>query len=217
MLIFDFIFGDIMEQITIWIYSKIVEFLSKFFEIIGNMGVELFEIKFVKSILLFFNYLGWSLFIVGVIIAIFEMTIEYQNGRGNMKDFLLNIIKSFVAVSLISILPIEFYKFCVTLQGNLSLEITGYSNGIRDILSNIMKDIMEIKAEEIISNNEMNIFVLIFGLIMMGYSVIKVFFSNLKRGGILLIQICIGSLYMISIPRGYVDGFISWIKQVIAG
>lgn len=44
---------------------------------------------------------------------------------------------------------------------------------------------------------------------------IKVFFANLKRGGILLIQIAVGSLYMFSIPRGYIDGFVQWCKQVI--
>ena len=49
----------------------------------------------------------------------------------------------------------------------------------------------------------------------MGYSVIKIFFANLKRGGILLIQIAVGSLYMFSVPRGYIDGFVSWSKQVI--
>lgn len=49
----------------------------------------------------------------------------------------------------------------------------------------------------------------------MAYAVIKVFFANLKRGGILLIQIAVGSLYMFSIPRGYVDGFVQWMKQVI--
>ena len=50
---------------------------------------------------------------------------------------------------------------------------------------------------------------------MMGYAVIKVFFANLKRGGILLIQISVGSLYMFSVPRGYTDGFIGWCKQII--
>lgn len=40
-------------------------------------------------------------------------------------------------------------------------------------------------------------------------------FANLKRGGILLIQIAVGSLYMFSIPRGYIDGFVQWMKQVI--
>ena len=52
-------------------------------------------------------------------------------------------------------------------------------------------------------------------MIFMAYAVIKVFFSNLKRGGILLIQIAVGSLYMFSIPRGYTDGFTQWCKQVI--
>ena len=56
---------------------------------------------------------------------------------------------------------------------------------------------------------------LMFCTILMAYAVIKVFFSNLKRGGILLIQIAVGSLYMFSIPRGYIDGFIQWMKQVI--
>ena len=55
----------------------------------------------------------------------------------------------------------------------------------------------------------------LFIIIMMGYAVIKVFFSNLKRGGILLIQISVGSLYMFSVPRGYMDGFVQWCKQII--
>lgn len=56
---------------------------------------------------------------------------------------------------------------------------------------------------------------MLFIIIMMGYAVIKVFFANLKRGGILLIQIAVGSLYMFSVPRGYYDGFIQWCKQII--
>jgi hypothetical protein len=55
----------------------------------------------------------------------------------------------------------------------------------------------------------------LFLIILMGYAVIKVFFSNLKRGGILLIQIAVGSLYMFSVPRGYIDGFTQWCKQII--
>ncbi len=39
--------------------------------------------------------------------------------------------------------------------------------------------------------------------------------TNLKRGGILLIQIAVGSMYMFSIPRGYIDSFMGWCKQVI--
>ena len=60
-----------------------------------------------------------------------------------------------------------------------------------------------------------NPILMIFILFMMGYSTIKVFFANLKRGGILLIQIAVGSLYLFSVPRGYMDGFTTWCKQVI--
>lgn len=58
-------------------------------------------------------------------------------------------------------------------------------------------------------------FMVLFCIILMAYAVIKVFFANLKRGGILLIQIAVGSLYMFSVPRGYLDGFTSWCKQVV--
>ena len=56
---------------------------------------------------------------------------------------------------------------------------------------------------------------ILFCIILMAYAVIKVFFANLKRGGILLIQIAVGSLYMFSVPRGYTDGFVQWCKQII--
>lgn len=56
----------------------------------------------------------------------------------------------------------------------------------------------------------------LFLVILIAYAVIKVFFSNLKRGGILIIQIAVGSLYMFSVPRGYFDSFRQWCKQVIA-
>ena len=62
--------------------------------------------------------------------------------------------------------------------------------------------------------NGYGVFIAIYLLILMGYSVIKIFFANLKRGGILLIQIAVGSLYLFSLPRGYADGFYSWCRQI---
>lgn len=49
-----------------------------------------------------------------------------------------------------------------------------------------------------------------------GYCTVKVVFANIKRGGIMLCQIAVGSIYMIGIPRGFTVGFSSWCKQVIA-
>ena len=53
-------------------------------------------------------------------------------------------------------------------------------------------------------------------LIAFAYAITKVFFQNIKRGGILLVQIAVGSMYLFSVPRGYTDGFIQWTKQIIA-
>ena len=56
----------------------------------------------------------------------------------------------------------------------------------------------------------------LFSLIALAYCVLKVFFANIKRGGILLIQMAVGSLYLFSVPRGYTDGFSQWCKQIFA-
>jgi hypothetical protein len=45
-----------------WFYGQVVGFLGNFFAEMGNMGVELFEMSWVQSIVLFFSYLGWALY-----------------------------------------------------------------------------------------------------------------------------------------------------------
>ena len=56
----------------------------------------------------------------------------------------------------------------------------------------------------------------ILSLIAFDYCVVKIFFQNIKRGDILLVQMAVGALYMFSVPRGYNDGFVQWMKQVAA-
>ena len=41
-----------------WIYGQIVGFLGNFFALMGNMGVELFELEWVSAIILFFSRLA---------------------------------------------------------------------------------------------------------------------------------------------------------------
>ena len=52
-------------------------------------------------------------------------------------------------------------------------------------------------------------------LVALVYVIFKVFMGNLKRGGILLVQMCVCSLHMFSLARGYADGYSSWCKQVV--
>ena len=96
MFIWDFLLGDVMDQIIDWVYGQSVGFLADFFAQMGNMGVELFEMSWVQSIVLFFSYLAWSLYVTGLVVSCFETGIEYQYGRGNIKDAALSHLISFI-------------------------------------------------------------------------------------------------------------------------
>ncbi len=222
MFLFDLIISDVMGQIVDWVYGQLIGFLVGFFELMGNMGVELFELSWTQSIVLFFSRLGWALYVVGLVVAVFECGIEYQSGRGSVKDVCLNAVKGFMAVSLFSVVPVRLYTLAVNLQGQMSDGLTGSNRTLGELANEIVSDFGEVSENGLMADIVdgltpfPNPILIIFIVIMVGYAVIKVFFANLKRGGILLTQICVGSLYMFSIPRGYGDGFLQWSKQVIA-
>ena len=222
MFIWDFVADKILGQIVDWFYGQVVGFLGNFFAEMGNMGVELFEMSWVQSIVLFFSYLAWALYGTGLVMACFECGIEYSSGRGNIRETALNAIKGFMAVSLFTVVPVRLYELSVTLQGQLTAGITGYGASIGDVASDIMQEFSAVESLTDLTSGPFlgfgsitSGFMILFCIILMAYAIIKVFFANLKRGGILLIQIAVGSLYMFSVPRGYTDGFIQWCKQII--
>ena len=120
MFILDFFLGGLMDQFIDWVYSQLVGFFGNFFAEMGNMGVELFEMSWVQSIVLFFSYLAWALYGVGLVVAVFEVGIEYQTGRASVKDAAINAIKGFLAVGCFTLVPVELYKLSVTLQASLT-------------------------------------------------------------------------------------------------
>ena len=222
MFIWDFVADKILGQIVDWFYGQVVGFLGNFFAEMGSMGVELFEMSWVQSIVLFFSYLAWALYGTGLVVACFECGIEYSSGRGNIRETALNAIKGFMAVSLFTVVPVRLYELSVTLQGQLTAGITGYGASIGDVASDIMQEFSAVESLTDLTSGPFlgfgsitSGFMILFCIILMAYAIIKVFFANLKRGGILLIQIAVGSLYMFSVPRGYTDGFIQWCKQII--
>ena len=222
MFIWDFVADKILGQIVDWFYGQVVGFLGNFFAEMGNMGVELFEMSWVQSIVLFFSYLAWALYGTGLVVACFECGIEYSSGRGNIRETALNAIKGVMAVSLFTVVPVRLYELSVTLQGQLTAGITGYGASIGDVASDIMQEFSAVESLTDLTSGPFLGFgsitsgiMILFCIILMAYAIIKVFFANLKRGGILLIQIAVGSLYMFSVPRGYTDGFIQWCKQII--
>ncbi|MDJ0305611.1 conjugal transfer protein TrbL family protein [Dehalobacter sp.] len=209
MFIWDFAANLVLGQIMDWIYQQLIGFLGDFFSMMGNMGADLFGMTWVQAIVTLFSYLAWALYGTGLVVALFECAIEAQSGRASIKDTALNAIKGFMAVNLFTIVPVELYKLSVTLQGSFTSGISnlmGASGGISTMAIGALTNLGGLGLNPILG---------IFCVILMGYAVIKVFFANLKRGGILLIQIAVGSLYMFSVPRGYIDGFVSWSKQVL--
>lgn len=203
---------DIMLK---WFYTTIYTAIAEFFTKMGEMGAEIFALPWVDAVVKLFSRFGWALFAVGMVVAIFDVAIESQSGRANPKTTALNILKGFLATGLFSIAPVELYKFCITLQntflGDLSV-LMGMSRGLglgeqsMSALEGSFKVAMDI---------DLKLFNVL-AMIAFAYAVIKVFFANLKRGGILIIQIAVGSLYLFSVPRGYSDGFWQWVKQVAA-
>lgn len=147
MFIFDFVAETILDQILDWIYGKIIGFLNDFFVMMNNMGVELFELPWVNAVTTFFSYLGWALFGVGLVVGAFECAIEYQGGRGSIKDTAMNYIKGFMAVSLFTVVPVNLYSLCVSLQGTFGTLNFGVSprEEIASSLSQILEDTVPVK------------------------------------------------------------------------
>ena len=207
--------NTIWTTMLTWFYDTVYGACADFFSMMGNMGAEIFDLKWVQATVYLFTLFGWGLFIAGVVVAVFDLAIEYQNGRGNVRTTMLNILKGFFACSLIGVVPIELYKFTISLQNTFANDISFLVAGeqARDVAGQarfVLGSTLSPVAPG--SNGLFSLLV----LIAFAYCVIKIFFQNIKRGGILLVQMSVGSLYMFSVPRGYTDGFVQWMKQVIA-
>ena len=217
-------FGSIGEQISTaiwntmiqWFYETIYGAVADFFSMMGGMGAEIFDLDWVSATIKLFTLFGWTLYIAGLVVAVFDVAIEYQSGRANIKTTSINILKGFFACSLVGVLPVELYKFCISLQNTFSHDLAalfGAGQGV-DLSA---ASLAALTANFVTGAGAVQATLLtLLCLIAFAYCVIMIFFQNIKRGGILLVQISVGSLYMFSVPRGYTDGFNQWMKQVAA-
>lgn len=198
-----------------WFYETIYGAVADFFTMMGNMGADIFDLDWIKATIQLFTLFGWALFIAGTVVAVFDTAIEYQNGRATIKTTAINVLKGFFACSLIGVLPVELYKFCISLQNTFSHDLSSVFAGAQSIdLAGQSTSVLQ-GSFAVTSNIQINLFNIL-AMIAFAYCVIKIFFANIKRGGILLIQMAVGALYMFSVPRGYTDGFNQWMKQVAA-
>ncbi len=211
--LWEMISSSIWETCLKWVYEAIYGAIADFFTLMGNMGTDLFELPWVQACLKLFSLFGWSLFVAGLVVAIFDIAIEYQSMlQFNVKRQIMPLIYGFLAVNLFTVLPIRLYTFCITVQNTFMHDLTRlfatHMAGQEDITGAATQALKVMSGLPSVFN--------LIAMIALGYCVIKIFFANIKRGGILLTQIAVGSLYLFSLPKGYTDGFMQWCKQVIA-
>ena len=205
----DFSPDQILNMALDWLYHQIVNGLSQFFGYMNESGYNLFAQPWVMKIVQLFSNIGWALYVTGIVVAVFEFAIESQNGRADPKGMALNIIKGFFAVNLFSVVPVKLFELSVDMQKTMAVDLSSYVQIQPSAnLAQLCLDALSAKVFDPLLGSLITI--------MMAYAVVKVFLASLKRGGILLIQISVGSLYMFSVPRGNNDGFVMWMKQVIA-
>ena len=211
--LWEAISDSIWEIFLKWIYEAVYGAIADFFTLMGNMGTDLFDLPWVQACLKLFSSLGWALFVVGLVVAIFDIAIEYQSMRQiNIKRQIMPILYSFIAVNLFTTVPIKLYSFCITTQNtfmhDLSKIFIDYVGENRDFMDIAWAALSPFHGLTSIFN--------LLTIIALAYCVIKIFFANIKRGGILLTQIAVGSLYFFSLTKGYTDGFFQWCKQIVA-
>ena len=112
-----------------WFYESIYTAVGEFFAEINSLGVEIFDLSWVQAVVQLFTLLGWALFVTGVAVAVFEVAIESQSGRVNIKGTALNILKGFFAASLSGVMPVQLYKFCCSLQSTFTGDLAGIFAG----------------------------------------------------------------------------------------
>lgn len=200
------VFNMLFDFIYMLIYNCIAELLN----IIDQSSADLFDLGVIQAFIALFHNIGWLLFVCGIVVAVFDTAIAYKSGQANIKDTCLNVLKGFFAASLVTVVPHRLYSFCVSLQHTFSIDLTntvirGSSVSVIDAATAVF----DLLSADISPSS-------LFFIILFGYCVLKVILANVKRGGILLCQIAVGSLYMFSVPRGYTDGFVNWCKQIIA-
>ena len=112
----DTIVNAIWDNLVKWLFNAFYDSIADVFTQMGDMGAEIFDLSWIEAAVHLFFLFGWVLFGVGVIVAAFDLAVEYQNGRANIKSTMLNVLKGFFAANLVTVVPVHLYTFCISLQ-----------------------------------------------------------------------------------------------------
>ena len=207
----DTIVGAIWDNLVKWLFNAFYDSIADVFSQMGDMGAEIFDLSWIESAVHLFFLFGWVLFGVGVIVAAFDLAVEYQNGRANIKSTMLNVLKGFFAANLVTVVPVNLYTFCISLQNVFLKDLAADYVGSQSFnLGEVALKVLAAKFGPPTVGPSLGLLNLL-TLIALAYCVLKVFFANIKRGGILLIQMAVGSLYLFSVP----PGLHRWVQPMV--
>lgn len=210
--------GDIADALLEWIYNSIISGFESVIEDFMHVGIEVFEhpenFPYVQVTVSFFQKLAWVFFALGLVLAAVEAGIAYYNGRGDLGNVALNIIKSYLVCFFLTNIAIRIYKFAildinpgwlnVIMHTGPNAPAATDSEGILILFTTIL-DGLELIAYGI--HGILLLFVIL-------YYLVKIYFMIFKRTALFIALLGIGSLHMIEIPRGNWDGFTGWAKQI---
>lgn len=198
----DSVSNAAMNSTTKWLFTMLLSAAEKIFSYITGYASSIFNYPWFNVIVGLFSRFGMLLFGVGVALAFVDVGIEYRRRGADLTGAMLNLGKGLMAVGLFSAVPVPLFNFCVNTQ-SLILHTLSINWSFQNVIEAFTAQFLEQG-------------IMVIMLVVMIVLMFLIYVDSLKRGGILLVLICIGSLYMISVPRGYMDNFYGWCKQIIA-
>lgn len=113
---------DVMFE---WLFNLIYGAVADLFEFINSTTSDIFTLSWVQAFISLFHALGWMLFVCGLVVAVFDTAVAYESGQANIKNTCINVLKGFMAASLVTVVPQRLYTFCVALQGTFAQDLLG--------------------------------------------------------------------------------------------
>ena len=171
----------IWDNLVKWLFNAFYEAIADVFTQMGDMGAEIFDLSWIESAVHLFFLFGWVLFGVGVIVAAFDLAVEYQNGRANIKSTMLNVLKGFFAANLVTVVPVNLYTFCISLQNVFLKDLAADYVGSQSFnLGEVALKVLAAKFGPPTVGPALGLLNLL-TLIALAYCVLKVFFANIKK------------------------------------
>ena len=82
------IVNSVWNALVQWLYEAFYTAIGDLFADINNLGVEIFDLSWVQAVVNLFTMLGWSLFVVGVVVAVFILRAGWEAARDTLNPLL---------------------------------------------------------------------------------------------------------------------------------